>query len=74
MYIHIGFGSVWAFRTEARMLRRFQNEATSVLYAVINKKTLVSAIHIAHCIHEMIVIISDACYQILSCVCILMYD
>ena len=36
-------------------------------------KTLVSAIHIAHCMQEMIAISSDACYQILSCACILMY-
>ena len=30
-------------------------------------KILVSAIHIAHCMQEMIAISSDACYQILSC-------
>ena len=30
-------------------------------------KMLVSAIHIAHCLQEMIAISSDACYQILSC-------
>ena len=59
VYIRLGFGSVWAFRIETRTFRRFQNEATSVLYAVI--KTLVSAIHVVHCVQEMIAISSDAC-------------
>ena len=61
----VGFGSVWAFQIETGALRRFQNEAAQVSYAVI--KMLVSAIHIAHCMQEMIAISSDACYQILSC-------
>ena len=60
-----GFGSVWKFQIETGMLRRVQNEAVLVLYAVI--KILVGVIHIAQCMQEMIAISSDACYQILSC-------
>ena len=45
--------------------RRFQNEAALVSYAVI-KKMVVSAVHIEHCMQEMIAISSDA-YQIPSC-------
>ena len=51
-------------------LRRFRNETTSVLFAVI--KTLVSVFHIAYCM-QMIAISSNACYQILSRAYILMY-
>ena len=61
LFIRLGLGSVWAFQIVTGTLRRFQNEATRVLYAVI--KTLVSANRIAHCMQEMIAISSDACYQ-----------
>ena len=54
----LDFDNVWASRIETRTLRRFQNDAKSVLYSVINyEKPLVSVIRIAYdCMQKMMIV------------------